>query len=143
MRERLRHDGYHLLVRRSADREVWRLLVLRALYRGLERRYDSRLAVGSDVLIGTESGDRAAPAVLVDLSNRGCRLSSDHPFQEGTRLAVRLPSGTAGEEPLRLDGTVVRVASDAAVDAGRKMFVLPKFGLCRNHLYFGKLLKVM
>ena len=42
MRRMLRRMGFHLLVRRGAHPDVWRLVVERALFEGCERRTDPR-----------------------------------------------------------------------------------------------------
>ena len=49
MRRMLRRMGFHLLVRRGAHPDVWRLLVERALFEGDERRIDPRVPVGASV----------------------------------------------------------------------------------------------
>ncbi len=112
MRRRLRRNGLHLLIRLPAATEVWRLLVARALYRGSERRADPRVAVGSPVEVGGPGRDDRA--VLVDLSNRGCRLRTDAPLAVGDPIAFTIPAeipGTVGsDEPLTLRGRVRRRA---------------------------------
>ena len=114
MRRMLRRMGYHLLVRLPAHESIWRLLVRRAIYQGDERRRDTRVAVGSAVSL---SGDRErSSAVLMDISNRGCRLLSPVPFQLDTRLSLELPAGTTGGEPLQLSGRLVRISGESSGD---------------------------
>jgi hypothetical protein len=121
MRRRLRRAGLHLLVRLPADAEIWRLLIARALYQGSERRDDERVAVGSPVAIGIGSSapEAETTTVLVDLSNRGCRLQTDQAFSEGDPVAFTLPEDRESgglEEGLTLQGQVRRIAFEAGSD---------------------------
>ena len=110
MRRMLRRMGFHLLVRLPCDEAIWRLLVRRALYQGDERRIDERVAVGSTVGVRGEHQD--AQAILLDVSNRGCRLRSSSPFELGARLSVVLPERTTDGPPLGIEGQLVRVAGE-------------------------------
>jgi hypothetical protein len=118
MRRRLRRAGLHLLVRLPADAEIWRLLIARALYQGSERREDHRVAVGSRVAIDvdTESSEGELATILVDLSNRGCRLQTRENFSVGDPIVFALPAdhdtGREGE-PFTLRGRVRRIAVQA------------------------------
>ena len=129
MRRRLRRAGLHLLVRLPADAEIWRLLIARALYQGSERRDDERVAVGSPVAIGIGPSEPEAESttVLVDLSNRGCRLRTEKAFSEGDPVAFTLPedreSGGLGER-LTLQGQVRRIALEAGSDVRTLAVVL-------------------
>src|SRR5262245_18297498 len=49
LRERLRRSGFDYLIRRPVHPEALRLLLLRSLYRGEERRGEPRVAAGFDV----------------------------------------------------------------------------------------------
>jgi hypothetical protein len=111
MRRRLRQAGLNLLVRQPANPEVWRLLIARALYDGSERREDPRVAVHSQVKLGDQS-----TTILIDLSNRGCRLQTDRSFKEGDSIEFSIPLSLAGVdgnhcESLRLSGQVRRIAN--------------------------------
>ena len=117
MRRRLRQAGLHLLVRLPADPEIWRLLIARALYQGSERREDPRVAVGSRVAIDAEASARTSAdegsTILVDLSNRGCRLQTRENFSVGDPVAFTIPAdhdGGCHGEPLTLRGSVRRIA---------------------------------
>ncbi len=114
MRRMLRRMGYHLLVRLPAHESVWKLLIRRAIYQGDERRSDSRVAVGSHVSLS--GGREQQNAVLMDISNRGCRLLSCAPFQLESELTLELPPKTTGSRGLRLSGRLVRVAGNASED---------------------------
>ena len=116
MRRMLRRMGFHLLVRRPAHPEVWRLLIQRALYDGAERRDAARVPVGSEVRV---AGDRASRrAVLLDISNRGCRLRSQSPFEPGAEISLEIGAEAAGGRPLSLHGRLVRTANEATSDDG-------------------------
>lgn len=122
MRRRLRQAGLQLLVRLPADPEIWRLLIARALYQGNERREHHRVAVGSPVAIGSKARPAAKSTnILVDLSNRGCRLQTHDEFSEGNAIAFSLPiDSDVGHEdaPLMLRGRVRRIAFEAG--SGRR-----------------------
>jgi len=111
MRRRLRRNGLHLLIRLPADPEIWRLLVARALYRGSERRVDPRVAVGSPVEIQASESS----TVLVDLSNRGCRLNTTETLTVGDPIEFTIPEdGHTWSEngPLTLRGKVRRLVRE-------------------------------
>jgi c-di-GMP-binding flagellar brake protein YcgR len=117
MRRRLRRAGLNLLVRLVADPEIWRLVIIRALYDGSERREDLRVAVGSHVEIDSEvqtPAEAPSTTLLMDLSNRGCRLQTEHEFLEGDPIEFTIPgihAAAAGEEEaLTLAGKVRRIA---------------------------------
>ena len=122
MRRRLRRGGLHLLIRLPAEPEIWRLLVARALYRGSERRADPRVAVGSPV----ELGAGEARTLLVDLSNRGCRLQTNAPVAIGDPITFTIPEdGEAWCEggALTLRGTVRRLVAEPG-DADQRIAVV-------------------
>ena len=115
MRRRLRRNGLHLLIRLPANPDIWRLLVARATYRGNERRRDRRVAVGSPVSLDTG----VQSTVLLDLSNRGCRLQTSEPIAVGDAVEFAIPEdGGAWAEhgPLTLRGSVRRLAREAEDD---------------------------
>ena len=121
MRRRLRRAGLHLLVRLPADAEIWRLLIARALYQGSERRDEKRVAVGSRVAIDAAARTSAAEGstILVDLSNRGCRLQTRESFSIGDPVAFTLPADHetgSNDEPFTLRGNVRRIATKAGSD---------------------------
>jgi hypothetical protein len=115
MRRMLRRMGFHLLVRRGVHPDVWRLLVERALFQGDERRTEERVPVGAPVSISSRersvegSDDEARqPALLVDISNRGCRLSTSELVEPGTKLSISVRLDDQGGETLQLRGRLVR-----------------------------------
>jgi hypothetical protein len=114
MRDILRRRGFELLVRLPAHRAVWRLLVQRSLFRGPERRAEARLPVGSGVALETPETRRGA--LLVDVSNRGCRVLTTQELWSGSSVSVEIPASAAGGRPLRLEGRVLRVNAGRAED---------------------------
>jgi hypothetical protein len=106
LRERLRRSGFDYLVRRPVHPEALRLLLVRSLYRGEERRGDPRVAAGLDVSFRT--GLRSRRAILADLSARGCRLVSRTPIDSGRRIRVHLPEALETGDPIGVVGHVLR-----------------------------------
>lgn len=110
LRERLRKDGVDFMVRRPVHSEALRLLVLRALYRGPEKRRAIRVPFGVPVLCRID-GSRSE-AVLAELSTGGCRLLLPAPCAVGSDVEVHVPAEADGEAPLLLTGTVLRSHDD-------------------------------
>jgi hypothetical protein len=108
LRERLRRIGFDYLVRRPVHPEALRLLLLRSLYAGEERRGEERTPMGIEVSFRT--GLLPRRATMIDLSSRGCRLLSSYALEPGRRVAVQVPDG--GPAPLVLRGQVVRISLD-------------------------------
>jgi hypothetical protein len=106
LRDSLRRMGFDYLVRPPLHREALRLLLLRALYTGEERRRDPRVFVGTPV--NCRVGLRRRTATLIELSLRGGRLLSPQPFALGSRLTLELPHDLAGEAGAWLRAKVVR-----------------------------------
>ncbi|MDJ0785578.1 MAG: PilZ domain-containing protein [Myxococcota bacterium] len=106
LRDQLRTRGFHFLVRRPIHSYALRLVLIRALYGGSEKREEERVVVGQEVEV--RAGTRAGRMLLVDLSTRGCRLVGDQPLTEGSRVTVLIPASLACGEPLGLRAKVVR-----------------------------------
>jgi hypothetical protein len=109
MRRMLRQMGFHLLVRRPTHPEIWRLLIRRAAYQGAERRLDTRVTAGSGVTL-SGSGLQGS-ALLVDISNRGCRLLLREEVPRGTPLSISIPDSENKNRALILEGSILRVRS--------------------------------
>lgn len=107
LREQLRRCGFDYLIRRPVHPEALRLLLLRCLYRGDERRREPRVAVGFDVTFRT--GLKTRRAVLADLSIRGCRLVSEAAIDTGRRIRVNVPEALETGDPVAITGRVLRV----------------------------------
>ena len=108
MREQLRRIGFDFLVRRPVHPEALRLLILRSLYSGEERRREERVAMGVEVSFRT--GLLPRRATMVDLSSRGCRLLSSYVLEPGRRVSVQVPDGH--RDPIVVRGQVVRMSLD-------------------------------
>jgi CheY-like chemotaxis protein len=124
LREQLRRSGFDYLVRRPVHPEALRLLLLRCLYRGEERRCEPRVAVGFEV--SYRSGLMTRRAVLADLSVRGCRLLASHALESGRRIRVNVPEALETGDPVSIPGRVLRVDHPKGAD--------------RQHLYSAAIL---
>lgn len=128
-RAALRKLGFAYLVRRPVHAVALRLLVLRALYQGDERRAEVRVPVGVDVTL--RAGLRRRDALLADLSRGGCRLVTDRALPAGARLTLHLPGALLGEDDLSLGGRILRCERDAQALADGGFQVAVRFGPLR------------
>ena len=117
LREQLRELGFSYLIRRPIHPHALRLLLLRALYRGEERRAEPRVPIGYEVQV--KSRLRRREAWLADLSRGGCLLLSARPMSGGTSVSISLP-GHLDEhrEELVLAGKVLRSTRLSRKDGG-------------------------
>ncbi|CAG0992097.1 hypothetical protein MYXO_02460 [Myxococcaceae bacterium] len=106
LRKQLRAAGFDFLVRRPIDAGILRLLFLRLLYRGPERRAKSRLPSGREVGYRGEAG--FGRAILADLSESGCRLLHAASLRPGEPLTVDVPAGDGGRDMVSVPGEVLR-----------------------------------
>lgn len=106
LRAMLRRQGFDLLVRRPVHPYALRLILLRGLFAGDEKRRSSRVAVGHPV--SYRSGFRRNPATLTDLSRRGCGLLVEKPIALGARLTLQIPRELTGGSVLSLRAKVAR-----------------------------------
>jgi hypothetical protein len=116
LRDRLRRSGFDYLVRRPVHPEALRLILLRSLYRGDEKREEPRVAAGLDVSYRT--GLRSRRAILADLSTRGCRLVSRNPVDPGRRIRVNLPEALETGDPIGVVGHVLRSSPEERPGVG-------------------------
>jgi hypothetical protein len=107
LRDQLRRSGFDYMVRRPVHPEALRLLLLRCLYRGEERRREPRVAVGFEV--SYRSGLMTRRAVLADLSVHGCRLVGSQSIEAGRRIRVNVPEALETGDPVSIPGRVLRV----------------------------------
>jgi hypothetical protein len=110
LRTQLRELGFDYLVRRPVHPEALRLLLLRCLYTGEERRKEPRVSVGYE--ISFRSGLLRRRSTLVELSVAGCRLLSRHALEPGRRIKVEVPQALGAAEPLSLRGRILRTTFD-------------------------------
>jgi hypothetical protein len=106
LRGQLRELGFDYLVRPPVHPGALRLLLLRALYRGPERRVEARYPVGAEVAWRT--GLRRHRATLLEIALRGCRLQAARPAEPDARVTVIVPKDLTGTRPLWLPGWVLR-----------------------------------
>ncbi|MCG8589401.1 MAG: PilZ domain-containing protein [Proteobacteria bacterium] len=111
LREGLRAAGFDWLVRTPVHPQMLRLLVLRALYQGEERRRHERVLVGSETAVW--SGLQARQAVLVDLSERGGRVVGVPGLQRDARVVLAIPLPDPDGQPLELEARVVRISEES------------------------------
>lgn len=116
LRALCRRAGVDLVVRRPVHPIAVRLLLLHALYRGPDRRA-RRVAVGVPVRFRTTL--RSRPALLADLSTRGCQLVGCKSLMPGRRVTVYLPDPSAAGRTFTVSGRVVR-----AVRGGESGFAI-------------------
>jgi hypothetical protein len=95
-------------VRRPVHAEALRLLLLQTMYKGPEKRRARRVNIGLPVRFRTGLWRRKA--ILLDLSETGCRLLSRHPLERGMKLTVAVPAGRRGRSTLSLKGKVLRLS---------------------------------
>jgi hypothetical protein len=113
LRKMLNRVDTDLLVRQPVHPAALRLLILHALYRGPEKRRTTRVSMGASVRF--RSGLRRRPAILAELSTRGCRMmvdSGSHRAVPDKLVTVVLPPGvTHDKRSLSLRGHVLRTSS--------------------------------
>lgn len=106
LRARLREIGFDYIVRRPVHPEALRLLILRCLYTGDERRRDPRVPVGYEISFRTGLLHRRA--TLADLSSGGCRLLTSYAVHPEKRIRIQIPAGLGNDAPLALTARVLR-----------------------------------
>jgi hypothetical protein len=105
-RRMLRLMGFDFLVRRPVHPEALRLLLMRCVFRGQERRRHPRSPVGCTVAY--RYGLRRGTAILSELSLEGLRLLSTRPLSVGQGLTVRVPGELLGGRSFSLRASVLR-----------------------------------
>lgn len=111
MRAQLQRSPCDFIIERPAHPAAIRLLMVHSLYRGPERRQRPRVPIREEVRI--KSGLRSRPALLLQLSARGCGLLLSDGF-DGSTLRVCLPSRWSGEGDAWISGRVLSRSPDAA-----------------------------
>lgn len=107
LRNRLRRAGFDLLIRRPVHPYALRLVLLRSLYSGAERRRNPRAPIGHPVRY--RAGFRHRKAWIADLSLSGGRLLLSERLSPGTRISLQLPSGVTDGRSLTLRGKILRI----------------------------------
>ena len=127
LRKMLHRVDTDLLVRQPVHPAALRLLILHALYRGPEKRRATRVSMGAPVRF--RSGLRSRPAILAELSTRGCRMMVDpgcHRVAPDKSVTVVLPPEVTNDKrSLSLRGHVMRISSaDASSEVIAVLFEL-------------------
>jgi hypothetical protein len=116
LRSMLQRMAIDFVVRRPVHPMALRLLLLRSLYRGPEKRGGRRVSIGAPVRV--RCGLRKRPAVLTDLSFRGCRLLSSYGAAQDSKVTVHIPAELSGRRALSLRGRVKRCGPAGAEAKG-------------------------
>jgi hypothetical protein len=103
----LKRAGFDYLVRRPVHPAALRLLLLRALYHGKEKRHSTRFAFGQ--IVNYRTTFRRRKAMLAEISAYGARLLTRNHLTPGTQVLIQLPREVAGGRSLELRCRVVRV----------------------------------
>jgi len=112
LRAMLRRLGFQLLIRRPVNPYALRLLLLRAIYAGEERRHEDRVPIGAPVAY--RSGFRKRTGTIAELSRRGGRLLTDSPPSAGSRITLQLVVPDT-DRSLSLRARVVRASDEPVV----------------------------
>ena len=112
----LRERGFDYVLRRPVHPIALRLLLLRSLYRGDERRVSARAAIG--IPTSYRATFRRRPALLADLSRSGCRFYGPKRLHADSEIRIQLPKEMTGGESVDLPGWVVRCEPDPLGGAG-------------------------
>lgn len=106
LRATLRRLGFRFLVRLPVHPVALRLLLTHALYRGDERRAKPRVPLGYRVAV--KIGMRRRDALLMDLSESGCRLLVHDEVAKDAKVTVQIPTELCGDEHFILPGRALR-----------------------------------
>ena len=126
LRATLRRLGFRFLVRLPVHPVALRLLLTHALYRGNERRANPRVPLGYRVAV--KIGMRRRDALLMDLSESGCRLLVSEPIATDARITVQIPTELCGDDHFILPGRALRCAPDASSPADGTHALAVQFG---------------
>ncbi len=107
LRAGLREAGFDVLIRRPVHPTALRLLLLRMLYRGPERRTEERVAVGAATRYRTALFWKEG--ILTELSIGGCRLLTKRKLAVGRQITLEVPEPSA--KPMKLQARVLRAAA--------------------------------
>lgn len=107
LHDALHRSGCDLVLKRPVNPHTFRLLVSQALYAGPERRLGRRVVLSSPVELLVDGQTR--PATLIQLSLRGCGLSTHEAVRTGSEIQLDFPRDLTGGNPLRVSGPVLSV----------------------------------
>jgi len=103
----LERSDCDVVVRQPVHPTALRLLVQRALFGGEERRQLERVAIGAPIKL--KGGLLSRPAILAEISLRGCGIVTSQRFSRGDVVHLTLPAALTGAKPRSLCGRVVGV----------------------------------
>ena len=103
----LHRSGCDLVLQRPVNPHAFRLLAAQALYEGPERRSGRRVVLSAPVEL--RAGGQTRSATLVQLSLRGCGLSTQEAVKIGSEIQLTFPPELTGGAPLRAEGPVLSV----------------------------------
>lgn len=126
LRATLRRLGFRFLVRLPVHPVALRLLLTHALYRGDERRSQPRVPLGYRVAV--KIGMRRREALLMDLSESGCRLLISDPVAKDAKVTVQIPPELCGDEHFILPGRALRCEPNASSPADGSHALAVHFG---------------
>jgi c-di-GMP-binding flagellar brake protein YcgR len=121
LRAMLRRLGVDYVVARPVHAAALRLLILHCLYRGPERRNQTRVSVGAQIQY--RSGFFKRDAILADLSLRGCRLVSDKPAKAGSKIRIIIPIEISTGKQFSLSGNVLRTTENHSCELGQSIAI--------------------
>jgi hypothetical protein len=100
----LRRNGFDLLIPEPVHPAALRLLLMRAVFDGANTQGVDRVAFGDEIRVGTAL--RNHPAVMVDVSPRGCKFLTEKAPKLGASIGLQIPCDDG--EVLSLDGVASR-----------------------------------
>ncbi|MCA9509138.1 MAG: PilZ domain-containing protein [Myxococcales bacterium] len=119
----LRRSGVDLMVQRPVHPSALRLLLLHAFYRGPEKRKYPRYTIGAPARFRAGLAMKR-PALLADLSMKGCRLiAKDAPQREQT-LKVFFGTELGARRAFAIRATVVRCGPTEGAGDGMNAIAL-------------------
>jgi hypothetical protein len=119
LRKTMSRLNIDFFVRRPVHVEALRLLIMHALYQGPEKRRKRRVSVGAPVRFRTALRRRSG--ILVDLSETGCRLMSEHAADPGLSIKLAIPAGRHSPTRLSVQGTIIRTDPAVSGPPGSRM----------------------
>ncbi len=121
LRAQLRLLGFDFLVRLPIHPKALRVLLLRTLSHGPERRRSVRFSVGASASVHSQK--RSHDVILRDISRHGCQLVSTSPDSLGHQVQLALSPEITHGPPLCLPGNIVRQIKEAGADKAIPLFV--------------------
>ena len=98
--------GFDYVIERPVDSDALRHLLHGALFRGTDQRSEPRFAAGC--VVHHRLRWRRRPAMLLELSRRGCTLRVEGTPRLGRRIHLTLPDQLTGERARSLAASIVR-----------------------------------